>query len=71
MAMLRTSLTETNGQLRTFRSDDVAMVHAGESLTDSEFLARYGLWKDRDNEPGRKLLKLIEKEQRPGRGWMS
>ena len=53
------------------RWKDVAMAHAGEPLTDSEFLARYGLWKGRENEPGKKLLKLVEKEQRPGRGWMN
>jgi len=44
---------------------DVAIAHAGRPLTDSEFRTSYGEWKDRESEPGKKLLRIIKKDERP------
>ena len=43
----------------------VAATHAGKPLSDSQFLLRYGEWKDRESGPGKKLLRIINKDKRP------
>ena len=42
---------------------DVAAAHLGRKLTEADLIARYGTWKDRHNEPGASLLRLINKDQ--------
>jgi len=43
----------------------VAVAHAGRPLSDSEFLSNYGEWKDRESQPGKALLMIIKKDERP------
>lgn len=44
---------------------EVARAHAGGALSDSEILQQYGEWKDRAREPGKRLLMIIRKDDRP------
>jgi broad specificity phosphatase PhoE len=44
----------------------VAIAHAGRNLSDSEIVASYGEWKDRESEPGIRLFRIIMKDRRLG-----
>ena len=51
---------------------ELALIHAAEPLSDTEFLDQYGLWKDRKQNTGvgADLNWLCGVIQRSGNGWM-